>query len=81
MEKYGDDPSQGLYFSAMLTCPLDVFVDAQIQDFIQRFNFCEKFKGVSPFQGCYDDQPAIWVDFCMLMMEELPKCQKEYNRK
>lgn len=79
VENYGNNPSQGLYYSAMLVCPLDLFVDAKIQDFIQRFNFCEKFK-TDPFPGCYDDQPAVWVDFCNLMMEELPKCQKEYNK-
>lgn len=80
MEKYGNDPSQGLYYSAISLCPLDVFIDDQFQDFIQRYTLCEKLN-IKPFRGVYDDQPAIWVDFCMLMMEELPKCQKEYNRK
>jgi hypothetical protein len=79
LEKYGNDSSQGLYYSTLTVCPIDVFYDDQIQDFIKRHLFCEKFN-VQPFPGFYDDQPGIWLDFVSLMLEEIPKCEKERNR-
>ena len=80
MEKWGDDPSQGLYYSVLGLCPLDLLCEEQIQKFIERYIYCERFK-CEPFKGDYDDQPAIWVDFCGIMSNEIMKCQDEQQRK
>lgn len=80
-KEYGNDSSQGLYYSCMLEFPLNLIWDRQIQSWIERYVFCEKFN-VAPYKADgYDELPAVWVDFCKMMLNELAECEKEQMRK
>lgn len=78
--EFGNDPSQGLYYSTLSVCPINLFHDPKIQYWIDKFFVCREL-GVKAFDCAYDDQPAYWIDFCMIMLQELKECEKERIRK
>ena len=41
--KYGNDASQGLYISAIMDAPLSLLWDEEIQGWISKYLFCDKF--------------------------------------
>ena len=78
--EFGDDASSGLYYSTLLTAPINLLFDREIQGWIERYQFCTKFN-VRPFNAeVYDELPAFWVDFVKIMEDELIKCQRENGR-
>lgn len=80
-DKYEQDSSQGLYYSTLLECSLNLIWDKKISEWINRYSFCNKFN-VQPFGvSSYDELPCLWIDFCMIMMNELAECEKEQMRK
>jgi hypothetical protein len=79
IKEHGKDPSQGLYFSVLGLCPLNLLYDQEIQDHIARYLYCEKFHSQA-YPGSYEDLPAFWVDFCNVMAVELVKCAEEKLR-
>jgi len=64
----------------MLEFPLNLIYDKQIDEWIERYTYCEKFN-VRPFAADnYDSLPALWVDFSKIVMKELALCDKEAAR-
>lgn len=78
-DNYGGQVSQALYYDTLLTIPIDVIADEVIQQNIERFTICKEL-AIQPYRENYDDQPAQWIDFCLLMIDELRKCEEERIR-
>jgi len=59
---------------------MNLIYDKKIQDWIERYLFCEQFK-IRPFKAeSYDELPALWIDFCQIMKTEINLCEKEWLR-
>jgi len=55
---------------------LSLLLDGETQSMIERYNYCTKFP-TQPFDGGYDSQPAIWVDFINILTNELSKMSEK----
>jgi len=53
-------------FSLFLAHP-NTFIDSGIQDVIKRMKYCERFPGVPPFEGGYEQQPEWWKKALIIM--------------
>ena len=79
-DKFGEDCSQGLFYSALTTAPLNFIYNDQIQGWIEKHIFCKQYN-IAPFIGSYEEIPAYWIDFVKLFDIEIINCQKESERK
>ena len=50
--------------------------DKEIQQDIERYVYCENFK-TPAYSGCYDEQPARWVQKSFLIKKNLNKLQNK----
>jgi len=50
--------------------------DKEIQQDIERYIYCENFK-TPAYSGCYDEQPARWVQMSFLIKKTLNRLQNK----
>ena len=50
--------------------------DKEIQQVIERYIYCENFK-TPAYSGCYDEQPARWVQKSFLIKKTLNRVQNK----
>jgi len=46
---------------------------------IDRYDYCTKFPQTAPFPGYFDNIPAIWYDFNLIMSNELNEITRTAN--
>ena len=51
------------------------FIDNEIQKDIQRYIYC-KDNNVPPYEGSYDNQPALWVETYFIIKSAFAKKEK-----
>lgn len=78
--KFGEDCSQGLYYSALTEAPLNLIYNEQIQGWIQKHLYCKQYH-TAPFKGSYEEIPAYWIDFVQIYDNEIAQCKIEARRK
>jgi len=66
----GQISSKTLWKSVLNKFDQRFLLDLETQNMIERYNYCTKFP-TQPFEGGYDNQPAIWVDFINILTNEL----------
>jgi len=82
IREYGSDFNSGqissrtLWKSVLNKCDQRFLLDLETQSMIERYNYCTKFP-TQPFEGGYDSQPAIWVDFVNILTNELSKMSEK----
>ena len=54
----------------------NILIDKEIQQDIERYVYCENFK-TPAYQGCYDEQPARWVQMSFLIKKTLNRLQNK----
>ena len=63
------------YIYAELICDTRLLIDAQAQSDLRRY-FYSKEWGISPFPGCYDEQPSAWVDKVAIIQKAVNEAQE-----
>lgn len=58
-----------------LVCDTRLLIDPLAQSDLRRY-FYSKEWGVSPFPGCYDEQPAAWVDKVAIIQKAVNEAQE-----
>ena len=56
-------------------CP-NIFMDIKIYRDIEKYIYCEKFN-VPPYEGSYDEQPAMWVRKSFAIKSAIAKKEKK----
>ena len=69
------DVAQSINAQLPFFCCRNVIFDIEIQKDIKRYIYCTN-NNVPPYQGDYDNQPALWVDRYFTIKKALAKKEK-----
>lgn len=81
IKNFGDESSPTMYSSVLMTCPITFFYNKKVQEYYERYLLSEKCK-VKPFKNAdsYDELPALYVDFCTIMSNEIELFKAEIRK-